>query len=286
MKISRRVLLASFVSVFLVATATARGADKHLRFIEGPNGSGRLQTSLVTLRDQRGRKVTLVAAVHVADAAYYKALNGRFRKYDAVLFELVAPNGTLPTPGDTDHGAVSRFQHLITDLLGLKFQLDEIDYSAPNFVHADMDPKTFFRKEDERGESLIGLMVQSMLANMNSPDEQAADIDPGELLAALFSPDRPRRLKLILGREFQDIDDQLAGIEGSVLLAGRNQAALKVLREQLALGRKNLAIFYGAGHMSDMQKRLEKMGFVPIGTQWITAWNIPPAPATRPSGSR
>ena len=35
--------------------------------------------------------VDLVGAVHIADKRYYRDLNRRFKKYDAVLYELVAP---------------------------------------------------------------------------------------------------------------------------------------------------------------------------------------------------
>ena len=38
--------------------------------------------------------VDLVGAVHIGDKSYYQDLNRRFRKYDAVLYELVAPEGT------------------------------------------------------------------------------------------------------------------------------------------------------------------------------------------------
>ena len=41
------------------------------------------------------RYVDLVGAVHIADHAYYAALNRRFREYDTVLYELVAPEGTV-----------------------------------------------------------------------------------------------------------------------------------------------------------------------------------------------
>ena len=34
-------------------------------------------------------------------------------------------------------------QQGLTRMLGLEFQLDRIDYTAPNFVHADMSPKEF-----------------------------------------------------------------------------------------------------------------------------------------------
>jgi hypothetical protein len=76
------------------------------------------------------------------------------------------------------------------------------------------------------------------------------------------------------------MEDMLAGIDqtadgkGSAILSGRNEHAMKVLAGQIALGRKKLAIFYGAGHMPDFEKRLIEQGFKQIGEQWQTAWDV------------
>src|SRR5206468_1139098 len=118
-----------------------------------------------------------------------------------------------------------------------------------------------------------------------------------ELLAALGSPDQARQLKLVLARQFADIDDAMAGMEGdngSVLLTERNKAAMKVLDQQLAAGKRRVGIFYGAGHLKLMEQMLFDRGFKKVGVTWRTAWNIDrPAPtattrraATQPSTAR
>jgi len=40
------------------------------------------------------------------------------------------------------------------------------------------------------------------------------------------------------------------------------------------MGKKKIAIFYGAAHMTDMSKRLEAMGFSPVSTRWNLAWDL------------
>ena len=63
---------------------------------------------------------------------------------------------------------------------------------------------------------------------------------------------------------------------GSVILTDRNKVALQVLRKQLQGGKKNLAIFYGAAHLPDMEKRMiENMGFERKGMRWVAAWDLP-----------
>ena len=44
-----------------------------------------------------------------------------------------------PVRGQRTGSAVSGFQRLLKNILGLEFQLDAVDYSAKNFVHADLD---------------------------------------------------------------------------------------------------------------------------------------------------
>ena len=45
-------------------------------------------------RGRAGPMVDLISAVHVAEEGYYDELNRLFGEYDAVLYELVAPEGT------------------------------------------------------------------------------------------------------------------------------------------------------------------------------------------------
>jgi hypothetical protein len=141
-------------------------------------------------------------------------------------------------------------------------------------VHADLDYETFQKMEEVRGESIWSLMIQQMLRQMANPPEHQQEIGLPELLQALTSPDRATQLKLILGKQFGDIEDQMAGFAGTVLITERNKACFRVLDKQIADGKKNLGIFYGAGHMTDMEKRLTDLGFKKTHTEWRVAWNI------------
>jgi hypothetical protein len=90
---------------------------------------------------------------------------------------------------------------------------------------------------------------------------------------------RPLALKRVLAEQFADHDDMMTAVfegnDGSTLITGRNQVALDVLRKQLAAGKKKIAIFYGAGHMADFQKRLgADFGLTPAGTRWLAAWGL------------
>jgi len=280
LKPAKRVVAACFVVVACVVS-TAIAADdapktEFLRYIDDHHNGGQLQTAIVDYKNADGVVVHLVAAVHIADQPYYDGLNKTFKKYDAVLYEMVKPKDAAPPqPGEErSTSMISVIQRFMKDTLELKFQLDEIDYNAPNFVHADLDWETFEKMEADRGESIWSLMIQQMIRQMANPPEHQEEIGLPELLSALGSPDRAKQLKLLLGKQFGDIEDQMSGFAGTVLITERNKACFKVLDREIADGKKNLAIFYGAGHMTDMEKRLMDLGFKKTATQWRLAWNM------------
>lgn len=254
-------------------------APKFLRFVEDNEGGGRLETAIVSYQNPQGVKVHLVGAVHVGENKYYRDLNKTFATYDALLYEMVKPKDAgPPLPGMASDNVVSIFQRLLKDVLELEYQLDGIDYTPRNFVHADLDAETFARMQEERGESIFTLMLRQILNEMSNP-QQMPQISLPELVVAFTAPDRARHFKLLLGRQFEDIESKVAGMEGpggSVLLTERNKAAIRILQQTIGAGKKNIGLFYGAAHMKDLDQRLRTMGFTPVSTQWRTAWDMTP----------
>ena len=78
--------------------------------------------------------------------------------------------------------------------LNLDYQLDDIDYTRPNFVHADLDAETFQQLQSERGESFAQLILTSLSKAMSDP---SAGRDVSDLVGgALHELDlRRRRLR-------------------------------------------------------------------------------------------
>ena len=251
--------------------------EKFLRFVEDEDGGGRLEAAIVTYENDKGARVHLVSAVHVGERKYFTDLAKTFEGYDALLYEMVKPrDAAVPGPGVQSDSMVSTFQRLLKDLLELEFQLDAIDYRAKNFVHADLTAEEFVQLQEERGESILSLMLRAMMAEMQKP-QQAPEISLPELLVAFTSPDRARHFKMILGRQFEDMEQKVAGLEGpngSVLVTERNKAAVRILKETVAKGKKNVGLFYGAAHMPDLSKRLAEAGFKPVKTEWRVAWDM------------
>src|SRR6218665_1875117 len=76
------------VSAQSPSVAPTPEATDFLRFEELDEGDS-LETAIVSYISPTGVTVDLVGAVHIADKAYFENLNERFKKYDAVLYELV-----------------------------------------------------------------------------------------------------------------------------------------------------------------------------------------------------
>ncbi len=242
-----------------------------------------LQTAVVRYAKpgagQDGLYVDLIGAIHVGDKSYYQQLNKDFETYDALLYELVAPQGTrVPKQrGKTTH-PVGMMQEGMSGVLELDYQLDQIDYHKDNFVHADMSPTDFSKSMADRGESLwtmIFRMVGYGIAQQNKNPEKAME---ARLLAALFDKDRALALKRVMADQFEDLEGSMGaldGADGSTIITERNKVALEVLAQEIKAGKKHLGIFYGAGHLADMEKHLiSDFGLRPQSIRWLTAWDL------------
>lgn len=228
--------------------------------------------------------VDLVGAIHVGDLGYYRELNRRFRSYDALLYELVAPKGTIVERGrgTSNTNPLGALQNGMKSMLELEHQLEKVDYTRPNFIHADLSPDEFMQSMDDKEESFLQLLFHMMGQGIAQQSQQAAEGESADLdiFAALMSNDRARKLKIALAKQFSSMELMLSGIsgpEGSTLITERNKRALEVLRQQQQAGQKRIGIFYGAGHLSDMHDRLvSEFEMQPIGTVWLEAWDLRP----------
>lgn len=267
--------------------AEEKEAAEHMRFVEDDDGAARLETVVVKMTGPSGVQVDLVGAVHVADAAYFEGLNERFKGYDAVLYELVGspekgkPLGNRAVASDARLGWIGTLQQKMKEALKLEGQLEKIDYTAANFVHADMGMEEFQKTQETKQETFLGLWLKAMAAQQSVGSSEAAGNDLASvmvLMQILMKKDGADDLKRLIGREFDQVESIMSGLEaggGTVIIGERNRVALEVMAAQIAVGKKRLAIFYGAGHFPDMQKRLEAMGFKKSGEEWLAAWSVP-----------
>jgi hypothetical protein len=279
------------------ATATAEKSDlgkKWVRLVTDDDGATlAMETAIVRFvpaddyaadkaPGDYAKYVDLVGAVHIGDKAYYDKLNRRFRDYDAVLYELVAPEGTVVPKGrgTSNTHLLGALQNGMKTMLEVEHQLEQVDYTRSNFVHADLSPSEFWDSMEKRDESFLEMYFRVLGASLAQQSQLAAGEQSTELdvMAALLSEDRARRLKILLAKQFEGMESLMlafSGAEGSTLITARNERALDVLEEQLDEGQEKLAIFYGAGHLTEMKDQIEeRFDMRPVSVEWVEAWNL------------
>lgn len=260
-----------------------------------------LQTSIIQFTDSKkypGTTVDLVGAIHLGETSYYTELNKRFKDYEVVLFEAVMPERAVAQdmrPGVGKRGsivsgeqewneakiglaAIGALQVGMKDALGLDFQLTTVDYSPRNFVHADMTQEEFESTMAARGESFSQLLAQEMAKASVAGQKSNPIAQQLDFMLSMMTSDRLYRVRRIAAVELTKANEgtAFAGSDGtSTIITERNVKAFQVLRDQLFQGKKKIAVFYGAGHFPDMEKRLiEKFGYERNKEDWITAWEL------------
>lgn len=233
--------------------------------------------------------VDLVSVVHIGDEAYYRVLNKQFEQYDTVLYELVAPKGTRIPKGGRDAGdnPLAMLHELTSSMFGLVSQTNHIDYTQENLLHADMSPEDMAAAMAKRGDDAFTLSLSiaaDLLRQANLQAQQAANAPPTaaqdefDPFSLLLDAEGPLKLKRMMAEQLAATDDPAAGLGqtlNTILIDDRNAAAMQVFQQQLAAGKKRIAIFYGAGHMADFEERLVRdFGLKREKMTWDTAWDL------------
>jgi len=177
-------------------------------------------------------------------------------------------------------------QNLMKNALELESQLEHIDYTKKNFVHADLSPEQMLEKIRERGDDALtialsvmaDLLRQQNLRDDKPPVKTVKPQAPPDLLSLFLDPEGPAKMKRMLAEGLGDPQAVGAGLGqtlNAIIIADRNEAAMKVLQKEIAQGRKKVAIFYGAAHMPDFEQRLVKdFGLKRHSEKWLTAWDL------------
>ncbi len=301
----------------LVATACGQGEqeaaapqlervprpESFVRLLRFGEDAGRLEAAVVRYQRGDGTVLDLIGVLHLADATYWDQLQRSFEHYDAVLYEMIQPEGADPSRRAGGTSPVGMLQKAMCRVLQLEFQLEAVDYGRENFVHADLTTEGFAERWEARDESIWKMVMKLMSAQgkMNQEAREAAEsgaggelakLTPAALLDLVRSKDRSTRLKLLMAEVFSR-PDMLGGLTESdeegrdttLLIGDRNKAALKILEREVAGGRKQLALLYGAGHCDDFDARLTKdLGFTRTRVTWVPAWTVGEQPEADDTG--
>jgi len=280
----------------LPAVLQAAEPAKFIRVVKDEEGKPKsLETAIATYDNGKGFTVDLVGAVHIGDKDYYKKLNQRLSSYNAVLYELVVEHGAELPPDLKNRkkdNPISMFQGLTKEFLELESQTEQIDYTPANFVHADMTFEEMADAMRKRGDTPLTLALGVILEMMKQQNlqQQAGEATQPEseaetegesleqVLTALLDPERAVKMKQAMAQQFdaQDPAKAFGSSIGALLIEDRNKKAIEVLKKEMAKRNQGrLALFYGAAHLPDFEKRLvEDLGMKKTETTWLRAWDI------------
>ncbi len=229
-------------------------------------------------------RVDLVSAVHIADAGYFAEVQRLLDAADVVLYEGISKDGGPPEPQAEDQeNPVRRIQRLLGRMLDLTFQLDEVRYDRPHFVHADLTLKDLEAASAPSEADAPGAQESGPLAAlgpMGKMLERAGPMLEGLLARQTESPAARRALKRTLARALMsaDMDQALAMLPASskdLILRRRNDVVVQRVAEWAPKSKGSIAVFYGAAHMSGIEKDLvERLGYRRGGARWLRAWDM------------
>lgn len=283
--------------ICLLLMARSSAQTGYLKVVRDEFGKPvKLQAAVVEFRNPAGQSVTLVSAIHVGEKEYYSRLNQHFKTYDSVLYEMV-----LDIPKHVAHqnkmrqligrdkkepridtrkagkDTVSRLQVKLAEILDLDYQLTSIDYSAPNFRHADLTTEEFEEARLQKKQGPTEILENFLQGDdAKGPPEYRAlsQLPILKILASGPTPKERAAIKIGLATYFAESRDISDEIEGEVLIKLRDQHAIEILKSRLAKNEKKIAIFYGAAHMPDLARRLRELDFSPLSKSWISAWKL------------
>lgn len=275
------------------ASLAAEPVLDSVRFVEHPDGKSELQTAILSMKNANGVQLDLISAVHIGDQQYYDSLNHIFKEYDVVLYEMV---GGPVAQRDQEKlkqeiGGIQLVQRVMQLMLGFRYQLDGIDYSAPNFAHADVTWEEWTALNEARDQNFMTLLCRAMELE-NDPEIQAEmkQLNSEELSNNMvqaimeFSPNKLKRSLAPLLANSETFITKLEGHDGTVVISERNKVLMDYIAQHTKAGQRKVGVFYGAGHMPDLVDRLKAEGYQMVDTRWVSAWHLPAADGTDATG--
>ncbi len=242
----------------------------------------------------RGPAIWLSAATHIGETNYFAGLQRHLEAQGLVLFEGVgARDKTLRFDPDEE----ASIQHTLASALGLVFQLAAIDYNRPHFHNSDVTIVQLQRLLAGHAAGGADDGVRGSGGGQGSEEfqELLGVMDGSSVLGTLLhagikligsSPKLRAVTKIVLIETLGGMTGDMSAIRGmppemqrllEVIILERNKVVIADLRKALAAAKsaRSISVFYGAGHMADLEKRLRsELGYRPKGETWLKAMTV------------
>ena len=259
-----------------------------LRTADLAAGARGLQTSSTEYRPASGSgpSVWLIGVAHLGTAEYFHAIQQRLDRQTVVLYEGIGLHDVKQAPGSMQGD--TGIQTTLANALGLKFQLDAIDYRRASFINSDLHVPELQQEVKKRGvdpaapageatfDQLIGALqgtgamggALTQMIGLLGSSPQMQEMTKTMLIEVLGQAGELMAMAKNLSPDMQDLFD--------VILTQRNAVVIKDLRVQIARLKttESIAVFYGAAHMDEIAQRLrDELHYLPAKTEWDTAFS-------------
>jgi dienelactone hydrolase len=295
------------------AAITRFAAEPYMRVTNNATGAVELQVAARKLvpANGKGPVIWLTGVSHIGETNYYAQLQKHLEAQALVLFEGVnagrkpaattnppaPPPAAAPAPAPAAKAPErTSLQKDLAESLGLVFQLEAINYARPHFRNSDLsvaqlqelmeqgdspDPAAPESAKEKRKNEAFDTLLKAM----------EGDSLFGSLLKAGFklvggNPRFQAMTKLALIEALGSLRGDLSRMKSlpedvqrlmEVLIQSRNDAVLRDLRAELKRAQPpaSISVFYGAGHMDDLERRLRReFGYRPDGDLWLPAFSV------------
>jgi hypothetical protein len=183
-------------------------------------------------------------------------------------------------------------QSTLARSLGLVFQLEAIDYDRTNFLNSDL---SISQIERIMGGNRPAAAPGQKVGGNATFDTLLQIMDGSSFLGSLFkigmqiiasSPQMQAVAKLTMIEAIGRLKGDMSDVQGlppdwkqliKVLIQARNQNLMADLKTELKKIPRSgsIAVFYGAGHMDDLEKRvMGDLHYRPADETWLTAISV------------
>lgn len=168
----------------------------------------------------------------------------------------------------------------LADALGLTFQLNAFDTGKKNYINSDMALATVQERAKAGGGD-----ANALVSMMDGSGLMAGVMKIG-LALIRSSPRMQGTMKVMMMEMLQQVGDDMMKMKQippnmkallKVLIEDRNQIVVEDLKKEIAKGNaanapQSIAVWYGAGHMKDLEQRLTtQLGYKPVANFWLPA---------------
>lgn len=194
---------------------------------------------------------------------------------------------------------LTTFQTYIGQFLELEFQKDGLNYSRSWWKPADVSIEELQGLMQQKGVNFFDILTMAQSQDMEKQANQLyasmlnnfSAILLGKPITIAAKETFAELLSSQMGMMTPNTNSKNDTLSRSsklmeILILCRNDKAFQCTKDVMKVPQvKTIAIFYGAGHNNDLERRLIEEGFELYKEEWLIAWDIkdPSVPATQDS---